>query len=136
MGCLSDLYDDYQSPIFVLIRVPEEDVSRYGVVAVKEKDLEKNIYRIIEFIEKPKLDEAPSNLIFVGGGVMTHEIIDQLLKLRNNDREIKDGLPITDAFVSYLKEQGVIYGWEFLGKRLDCGTLEGLEVAEKYLRNI
>ena len=136
LGYLSDLYDDYQSPIFVLIRVPQGDVSRYGVVAVQEKDSAKNIYRIIEFIEKPKPEEAPSNLIFIGGGVMTYKIIEQLLKLQNSDREVKDGLPITDAFVSYLKEKGVIYGWEFLGKRLDCGTLEGLEEAEKYLAKI
>jgi len=136
LNSLSDFYTKYRSPIFILERIPRENVFRYGVVAIEEEDLTDRIFKIIKFVEKPKIEEAPSNLIFIGGGVMTSEIIDGLMKLQNRAREVKDGLPITDAFISYLKNGGEIYGWEFPGKRLDCGTLDGLKAAEKYLAEI
>jgi len=136
LNSLSDFYNKYQSPIFILERIPKDSVFRYGVVAIEEENLADGIFKITKFVEKPKVEEAPSNLIFIGGGVMTSEIIEGLMELQNKTREIKDGLPITDAFVSYLESGGKIYGWEFPGKRLDCGTLDGLKEAEEFLIEI
>lgn len=131
---LIKLFRDYQAPILILERVPKKFVSRYGVVGIK-KSLGPRLYQISEIVEKPKVSEAPSNLTIVGGYALTPAIMKNLKDLGESLVSLKDDvLGITEAFRKELLSGGIIYGWEFGGRRLDCGTIEGFRNAEEILR--
>src|ERR687891_800033 len=58
-----DVYERVDGPVLAVERVPHEDVSSYGIVAIDESaDLGRGVYRITDLVEKPRLEEAPSNL--------------------------------------------------------------------------
>ena len=131
---LIKLFHDYQAPILLLERVPKKFVSRYGVVGVK-KLKSRRFYQISEIVEKPKIKEAPSNLTIVGGYVLTPAILKNLKDLEAGLVSLnEDVLGITEAFQKELEAHGLVYGWEFGGRRLDCGTIKGFRNAEEILR--
>lgn len=125
-----------KSPIFLLERVPEGSVSSYGVIGGEKDGSDDRLYRVYKIIEKPKTEEAPSNLTIVGGYVLTRKILDHLEDLSKSMAQVDDGLLLTDAFNEELKENGTLYGLEFSGKRFDCGTLDGLKKAEGFLSSL
>jgi len=127
------LFDELGSSILVLGRVPKPQVIRYGVVAVEKVDNNSEVYQIKNFIEKPKLDQAPSNLISIFGHALDRSMFSILKELGKTARRVKDGLPITDVFARSLENGDKIYGWEFPGRRFDCGNIEGLKKAEEEL---
>lgn len=121
-----------RSSVILLERVPEEDVSRYGVVAAEATG--EDIYRVRGAVEKPSVAEAPSNLIIVGGYALEGRVMDCLARMGSGMRGVKDELRIAHALAAEAKEGTRVYGWEFPGVRLDCGTLEGLQRAEEHIR--
>ncbi|MEK7110583.1 MAG: sugar phosphate nucleotidyltransferase, partial [Patescibacteria group bacterium] len=118
-----------------------ENVYRYGIAGV-DKTMRRlsrfpkgHVHRVDELIEKPERDAAPSNLGVVGGYVLTPRLIRNLRKMfRMLKSRHADALRIIDGFQRELVEHHHVYGWEFSGKRLDCGNLEGYYEAEEYLR--
>lgn len=131
---LVKLFGRYKAPILLLERVPRRLVSRFGVVSVSR--VGGGIYRIKKIIEKPKLALAPSNLTIVGGYVLTPSILRNLKSVADTLPVIADdALPLAVALQIELIIGGKVYGWEFGGKRLDCGTLEKLKGAEEFLKN-
>ena len=141
LASLLTLYRHYHAPIMLLERVPPTKVSRYGVVGVKSVTKPKylppgRIYSITEFIEKPKLDRAPSNLIVIGGYILTPHIMRNLTKIVDSLPVVgNDALPLAVAFQVELIVGGKLYGWEFSGSRLDCGTIDALKSAGDYHSN-
>ena len=139
LASLLALYRHYHAPIMLLERVPPRAVSRYGVVGVKPVTKPSylppgKVYRVNEFIEKPKLEQAPSNLIVIGGYIITAHIMRNLTKIVNSLPVAgNDALPLAVAFQVELIVGGKLYGWEFSGTRLDCGTIEALKMAETML---
>lgn len=132
---LAGFFGKYGSPTMLLERVAPEFVSRYGVVATEDLGHEPFLCKIKDVVEKPQKEEAPSNLIIVGGYVLTAGIVRHLKNLKQTKEfTTKNELWLTEAFQLELEAGGKIYGWEFQGKRLDCGTLEGLREAGEYLR--
>ena len=116
---LMDVYEKYGDPVIALASTPKEDVSKFGVVdAVKLSD---RTYEIKRFVEKPKVKEAPSNLIAVGKYIITPEVFDKLEKSQNDRGEIR----LANAFIRMLKNNQPIYGYEFKGIRYDCGDKFG-----------
>ena len=75
-----EVFEKYGDPVISGVRVPEKDVSRYGIADVKH--LEKNIYQIFSLVEKPEEGEAPSNLATHGCYVLTPDIFDELRRLK------------------------------------------------------
>ncbi len=131
---LIDIFNRYQASVILLERVPKAMVSRFGVVGFK-KEKKDNLYRLTKIIEKPKVKEAPSNLTIVGGYVLTPEIMKNLKLVADVLPVIaNDALPIAVALQIELIVGGKLYGWEFPGRRLDCGTLEKLQEAEAFLK--
>ena len=131
---LIKFFHDYQAPILLLERVPRKFVSRYGVVGINHS-ISQRFYQISEIIEKPKIIEAPSNLTIVGGYALTPAILKNLKDLESGLASLnEDVLGITEAFRKELRVGGLIYGWEFGGRRLDCGTIKGFHNAEEILR--
>ena len=139
LSSLIKLYDHYQTPLMLLERVPMREVSRYGVVGIKPVKKpshlpEGKMYSITEFIEKPKLSQAPSNLIVIGGYILTPQVMRNLTKIANSLPVAgSDALPLAVAFQMELIVGGKLHGWEFSGQRLDCGTIEALKSAEAAL---
>lgn len=113
-----ELYKDLDCPIVALEEVPREDVSRYGIIdGIKEGD----VYRITRLVEKPSLDEAPSNLAIIGRYILTPDIFRILERQRiGAGGEIQ----LTDALQDLLKKR-TIYGYPIKGKRYDAGDKIG-----------
>ena len=119
IGQLIKIYERYQSPVIALAGVPREDVSKFGVVDPVK--LSNRTYEIKKFVEKPKIKEAPSNLIAVGKYIITPEVFEKLEKSRNDKGEIR----LANAFIRMLKDNRPVYGYEFKGIRYDCGDKFG-----------
>lgn len=116
---LIDVYDKYSDPVIALCKVDKEDVHRFGVVdpvAIDERTCE-----IKEFVEKPKTEDAPSDLVAVGKYVITPDVFDKLEESVNDKGEIR----LANAFVRMIESDKVIYGHEVDGDRYDCGDKFG-----------
>ncbi len=127
IGQLIDVFYKYESPVLAMMQVPKEEVSSFGVVdGVKVNG---RIYEIKNLVEKPKMEEAPSNLIIVGKYVITPAVFDELEKVvPGKDGEIR----LADALSAMLSKKA-IYGYEFEGQRYDCGSKLGfLEATVDY----
>ena len=122
--------------LLTLRRVPKSQVSRFGVVAARRVKRSGSLYRISKIVEKPKIKEAPSNLVLIGAYVLSPSIMRQLKKMDRWLRKgrVNDSLLLTTAFDLDLAEKRKIFGLEFKGQYLDCGTLESLEVANEALK--
>lgn len=118
---LMDVYEKYGDPVVALMQVPEDEVSKFGVVASTKLDL--RTHEISQFVEKPKKEEAPSNLIAVGKYIITWEVFEMLegLKQGSKDGEVR----LADAFIRLLENNRPLYGYEFEGERHDCGDKFG-----------
>lgn len=134
---LSRIFETYRSPVLLLARVPEAEICRYGAVAAKEIQTQPRLHRIFRIVEKPKTpEEAPSNLAAVGAYALPPEIIVALKRLAEKMRRKNDALLIYAPILEMLAAGKPVYGWEFNGQRLDCGTLDGLKLAEERLRSV
>ncbi len=122
---LIELYNEFESPVIALQKVPKKDVSSYGVIGGKK--LAKNAWQIDRFVEKPTVSEAPSNLIVIGRYIITPEIMATLPQVSaGKDGEIR----LADAFTKYLSNGKSLYGCEFQGVRYDCGNKLGFVKAQ------
>ncbi len=122
---LIEVYEDYRDPVIALQQVPRKNVSSYGVIGGKAVD--KNVWQVKQFVEKPEPKEAPSNLIFIGRSILTPD----LLSLLSSVEPGKDGeIRLADAFAAYLKQDRALYGCVFEGTRYDCGNKLGFLKAQ------
>ena len=76
-------------------------------------------------VEKPKPEEAPSNLAIIGRYILTPKIFEYL---GDGKKGAGGEIQLTDAMKTLLKEQPV-YGYKFKGKRFDCGDKAGFQMA-------
>lgn len=112
-----EAYEKYGQTIIGLSEVDKNEVSQFGVIDGQE--VEKDIYKISRFIEKPKIEEAPSNLVQVGINVITPEVLQALKNLKiGPSGEIR----LADAYSSLLSEGQSLYGRKIEGEWLDTGN--------------
>lgn len=120
--CLSqmtDIYNQNHCSILGIERVPHETVNRYGIIdSVKISD---NLSKVNAIVEKPAVDQAPSNLAVVGRYILTPRIFKLL---EQTERGAGNEIQLTDGIAKLLKEESVL-GYEFQGKRFDCGSKSG-----------
>jgi len=131
---LRQLWDAHQTlgtSILALMRVPGDEISRYGCAEIAET--RGKLHRVQGLVEKPPHGEAKSDLAVMGRYVLTPAIFEAL-------RETKPGalgeIQLTDA-IGRLLESGVVWGLEFEGELLDVGTPAGwlatnLRLARQY----
>jgi len=105
----------YNASVIAVEEVPKNMVSSYGII--KPKNIEDSVYEIIDLIEKPKIEEAPSNLGIIGRYVLMPEIFDCLEKTTPG---INNEIQLTDA-IKLLKSMQKIYAYKILGRRFDIG---------------
>ncbi len=122
---LMDVYEKYGDPVTALEKVPKKDVPKYGVIGGTK--INNNLWEIDKFVEKPKKEKAPSNLIHIGREILTPEIIETLKKQKpGKDGEIR----LADAFISHIAKGKALYGCVFEGTRYDCGNKFGFLKAQ------
>lgn len=123
------LYEKHHCCIVAIEEVPKEQTNKYGVIAGEE--IEHNLYRVNDMVEKPEPKDAPSNLAIIGRYILIPEIFDVL----ETTQPGKGGeIQITDALLT-LAKQGKVLAYKFEGQRFDCGSVEGFVEATNYFYN-
>jgi UTP--glucose-1-phosphate uridylyltransferase len=113
---LMDVFDRFQESVVALETVEKSKVSRYGIMDGKKID--GSVYLVKDFIEKPSVKEAPSNLAIAGRYILTPDIFDYLGKTKaGKNNEIQ----LTDALRMLVKNRAA-YGLAFKGRRFDAGN--------------
>ena len=113
---LIEVYDRYNASVVALEEVERSKVSRYGVIGGKA--VEKGLYKISRFVEKPSVEDAPSNLVIAGRYVFTAEIFDWIAKTKPGKN---DEIQLTDA-MRLMEARRAMYGLRFDGVRYDIGN--------------
>jgi UTP--glucose-1-phosphate uridylyltransferase len=121
--CLPELikvYEQYQASVLSLVPLPPEVIPTYGIASIE--DLGSNVVKIPHVVEKPRLEEAPSDLGVYGRYVLTPDIFELLEQTQpGSGGEIQ----VTDA-IEMQAQAGRCYGVKFTGTRYDTGTPLGL----------
>ena len=124
-----DVYSRLDGPVLAVERVPPDDVSSYGVVAIDETaDLGRGVHKIRDLVEKPPRDEAPSNLAIIGRYILTPDIF-PALEGTTNDRTGE--IQLTNGLRRLLATRP-IYAYEIDGVRHDTGNKLGFLKAVVY----
>ncbi|MTD42214.1 UTP--glucose-1-phosphate uridylyltransferase GalU [Erwinia sp. CPCC 100877] len=113
-------YDDTHASTIAVMKVPHEDTSKYGIIN-PEVEVSKGLYNVNSFVEKPKPEEAPSDLAIIGRYLLTPEIFNVLEKQAPG---AGGEIQLTDAIDTLNKTQRV-FAREFTGKRYDVGDKFG-----------
>src|SRR5262249_1946922 len=121
---LLDIYDFFKAPVLAVMEVPPENISAYGCIdgePVTHNGTTDRVFRIRDLVEKPKQNEAPSNLAIIGRYVLTPDIFDSLQSiLPGSGGEIQ----LTDALRHLLRSRP-LYAYRFEGTRYDAGDKLG-----------
>ncbi|HEY8563224.1 MAG TPA: UTP--glucose-1-phosphate uridylyltransferase GalU [Pyrinomonadaceae bacterium] len=118
-----DVFEKYDAPVIATMQVAGEAISRFGVIDAEE--VEPNVFRIKDMVEKPKFEDAPSDLAIVGRYIFTPDIFGAI-------EQTKPGaggeIQITDAMRNLLKERP-FYAVKLDGVRHDAGDKLGFLIA-------
>jgi UTP--glucose-1-phosphate uridylyltransferase len=116
---LIDAHIAHRGSVVAVQKVPREDAPRYGIIAPLRE--EGRLYELADLIEKPSVEEAPSDLAVLGRYVLTPKIFDIL---EQTPRGAGGEIQLTDAIRALMHEQPV-FGYRFDGVRHDAGTRIG-----------
>jgi UTP--glucose-1-phosphate uridylyltransferase len=122
-----DVFERVGGPVIAVERVPPEDVSSYGIVAI-DQNLGPGVHRIVDLVEKPPRDKAPSNLAIIGRYILTPDIFPALQDTasdRTGEIQLTNGL-------RRLLEKRPLYACEISGVRHDAGNKLGFLKATAY----
>ena len=124
-----EVFERVKGPVLAVERVPWEDVSNYGVVAIDEtEDHGPRVHRVKDLVEKPARDAAPSNLAIIGRYILTPDIFPALeatARDRTGEIQLTNGL-------RHLLTQRPVYVYEIDGVRHDTGNKLGFLKALVY----
>lgn len=116
---LINQYNIYHKSIIGVQKVEHKNVSKYGII--DPLSINDRLIKIKSFVEKPQLEEAPSDFAMVGRYVFTNKIFFEL----ENIKPGKNGeYQLTDAMLNLLAKEEM-YAYDFLGTRYDIGSKEG-----------
>lgn len=126
LGQMVKIFKQFRCSIVAVMEVPEDEIHKYGVI---EGDAMKDgLYRVKSMVEKPKKEDAPSNLAVIGRYILTPDIFDIL---RVTPPGKNDEIQLTDALMQQAQD-GVVMAYRFKGTRFDCGSVEGFVEATNY----
>lgn len=114
-----DVYEKYNSSVLGVQSVAREQVNKYGII--KGMQIDNRMYEVHDMVEKPEINNAPSNVAVLGRYIITPKIFKYLEK-----QEIGAGgeIQLTDALCKLAKEEKM-YAYDFIGKRYDVGSKMG-----------
>ncbi|MDC0110707.1 UTP--glucose-1-phosphate uridylyltransferase GalU [Alphaproteobacteria bacterium] len=118
---IGEMIENYTSGNMVAImEVAETEVSSYGIITPGNPSCNNNI-DIVDLIEKPSVENAPSNLAVVGRYIIEPSIFDVL---ENQSKGSNNEIQLTDAIASRIGKS-ICTGYKFSGERFDCGSKLG-----------
>ncbi len=121
---LIDVYEKYNAPVMATMQIAGEAISRFGVIDAEE--VEPNVYKIKSVVEKPKYEDAPSDMAVIGRYIFTPELFDAL-------EQTKPGaggeIQVADAMKMLLDAGKPFYAVKLEGTRHDAGDKLGFLIA-------
>ena len=124
---LMECYDEYNTSVLGVQTVPSEHVSRYGIVDGIE--IEDRVMKVKGLVEKPNMEDAPSNVAILGRYIVTPKIFEIL---ENTKPGKGNEIQLTDALLTLIEEEAM-YAYNFEGRRYDVGDKQGfLEATIEY----
>jgi len=131
LGQMIEMYDQFGCSIIAVEEVPKEQTDKYGIIAGGQ--IREGLFRVSKMVEKPKAEEAPTNLAVIGRYILTPDIFDIISRTKPG----KNGeVQLTDALDQQAR-QGAVIAYKFKGRRFDCGSVDGFVEATNYVyRNI
>jgi len=121
-----EVFDRVQGPVIAVERVPWDRVSSYGIVEFESES--DGVYTVRDLVEKPKREDATSNLAIIGRYILTPDIFEEL-EATSHDRTGE--IQLTNGIRRLLKKRPV-YGYEIKGVRHDAGNKLGFLKATVY----
>ncbi|WP_424977250.1 UTP--glucose-1-phosphate uridylyltransferase GalU [Leisingera sp. S232] len=121
--CLQQMVEAYEETggnMVAAMEVPPEKTSSYGVLDVKD-----DMGRVVAangMVEKPKMEEAPSNLAVIGRYILAPSVLKNLNKMKQG---AGGEIQLTDAIAEDIAKDVPVYGYRFNGQRFDCGSKAG-----------
>ena len=116
---LIDCYDEYNTSVLGVQTVEAKDVNKYGIV--NGIHIEDRVYKVKGLVEKPAVEEAPSNVAILGRYIITPRIF----KILEETKPGKGGeIQLTDALLNLISEEAM-YAYDFEGTRYDVGDKLG-----------
>ena len=122
-ACLQQMIEAYAQTggnMVAAMEVPPEKASSYGVLDIGE-DMG-SIVQAKGMVEKPKPEDAPSNLAVIGRYILTPEVLTNLNRMKQG---AGGEIQLTDAIAEEIKTNNNVYGFRFRGQRYDCGSKAG-----------
>lgn len=122
--CLQQMITAYEKTganILATMAVPDEHVSRYGIIDPQSGNSTDQLFKVKAVVEKPSLQDAPSNHAVVGRYILHSDIFDILDRQKSG---VGGEIQLTDAFAPLMETQD-FYGFRYEGERLDCGSKAG-----------
>ena len=118
---IKEMISNYSSGnMLAIMDVNTQDVSSYGIIS-PGKTLENNVTEILDLIEKPSIDKAPSNMAVVGRYIIEPSVFKELEK---QNRGTSNEIQLTDAIANRIGKSRC-YGYKFTNDRFDCGSKLG-----------
>ena len=121
---LADAYHETGGNVVAVSEVPPEQTNRYGILAIGEE--KGNLVEVTGLVEKPKPEDAPSNLSIIGRYVLTADVMPFLAML---ERGAGNEVQLTDAMAKMIGRVP-FHGLRYEGKRFDCGDKVGFLEAQ------
>ena len=116
---LIDCYEEYKTSVLGVQTVEPQDVNKYGIVGGLH--IEDRVYKVKNLIEKPAVEEAPSNVAILGRYIITPKIFEIL---ENTKPGKGNEIQLTDALLELIKHEAM-YAYDFEGRRYDVGDKLG-----------
>ncbi len=120
IGQMIRIFERYQGSVIAVEKVPEKAIPSLGVIDPKQVD--ERLYQVLGMVEKPTIEDAPSNLAIIGRYVLTPEVFDNLERVQPG---AIGEIQLTDAIAMLIQTQGV-YAYRFPGTHFDAGKPLGL----------
>ena len=121
---LKDVYQQTGGNVIAVEEVPRDQTNRYGILKVGADD--GRVAEVLGLVEKPKPEDAPSNLSVIGRYVLMPEVIGHLAKM---ERGAGNEVQLTDGMAKLIGTQP-FHGLRCEGRRFDCGSKEGFLEAQ------
>jgi UTP--glucose-1-phosphate uridylyltransferase len=121
MKQMVEVFERHGGPVIAVQQVDRSDISAYGVIDGVPEDDERRVYRIRDLVEKPRAEEAPSDLAIIGRYILTPDVF---TALETTPRDAGGEIQLTNG-LRRLGESRMLYGYRFEGVRHDAGNKLG-----------
>ena len=124
LGQMIEVFEKYDAPVIATMQIAGEAISRFGVIDAEQ--IEPNVFKINDMIEKPKFADAPSDLAIIGRYILTPDVFDAI---ERTEKGAGGEIQITDAMRLMIKEGKPFYAVKLEGTRHDAGDKLGFLIA-------